>query len=149
MTYPSYGLKSIIRAAIPGVVLREDDFSGNSQIKGAVFRKGAQFPQDVIAIQSRQSQPSKTFTLAHEFGHYMLNHSPLHNFLIDDRQFDGSSVMQDEGEANFFAMALLMPKDEFEKVDIHGISDSRIANYFGVTEGNVKVRRSWLKSNGF
>lgn len=149
MTYPASNLKDIIKAAIPGIVLKEDDFKGNYKVKGAVFRQSKDFAKPVIAVQSNQSKRAKTFTLAHEFGHYMLRHNPTHNYYIDDRQFDGTSVMQDEGEANFFAMELLMPKSIFKKVDLPGIGDGKIAEYFGVSENSVKVRRNWLKRNGY
>jgi Zn-dependent peptidase ImmA (M78 family) len=149
MTYPENGLKSIIRQAIPNVVLKEDDFKGNADIRGALFRESAEYDKPLIAIQSRQNKAAKTFTLAHEFGHFLLGHNPLHNHYIDHQVFDGSKTMQDEGEANFFAMELLMPKSDFVHIDVPGIADSKIAEYFGVSENSVRVRRNWLMRNGY
>lgn len=149
MTYPEYSLKSIIKAIIPNVLIREDAFGGNYHIKGAVFRKSEEYPQPVIAIQSKQTKESKTFSLAHELGHYVLEHNPKLNYYIDDRQFDGTKIMQDEGEANFFAQALLMPKSLFEKLDKPFVNDKSLADYFGVSESSVRVRREWLKRNGY
>ena len=149
MTYPETPLKTIISTAIPGVLIKEDNFGNNHHIKGAVFRESKDYKVPVIAIQSVQSARSKTFALAHEFAHYMLNHNPKLNYLIDDRTFDGSATMQNEGEANFFAQSLLMPKALFEKLDKPFVDDRKLADYFGVTESSVGVRREWLKRNGY
>lgn len=147
--YPKNDLKTIIRKMIPDVKIKESDFNGNAHVKGAVFRKSEEYEQPVIAIQARQSKGSKTFSMAHEFAHYMLEHNPTKNYLIDDRPFNGSKVMQDEAEANFFAQVLLMPKEEFERLDLPFVSDMKLADYFGVTEGAIRVRRQWLKRNGY
>lgn len=149
MSYPDDNLKQIIESTISDVLIKEDDFNGNRHIKGAVFKKSKQYSQPVIAIQANQPLGSKTFALAHEFGHYMLNHNEDSNYLIDTHEFDGSRMMQQEGEANFFAMSLLMPKEEFQKLDQPFVNDSQLARYFGVTETQVRVRRDWLRSNDF
>lgn len=149
MTYPQDSLKSIIKGSIQDVLIRESDFNSNSHIKGAVFRKSKEYNRPVIAIQSNQSVQSKAFALAHEFGHFTLNHNPDSNYLIDTREFDGTKAMQDEGEANFFAMSLLMPKNEFQRLDQPFVNNKQLADYFGVTEGQVSVRREWLRSNGY
>ena len=149
LDYPENSLKSIIKHYIPDVLIKESDFNGNRHIKGAVFRKSKEYAHPVIAIQSHQTKASKTFAMAHEFAHYVLDHNPEQNYLIDDRTFDGSSVMQDETEANFFAQTLLMPRQEFEKVNFPFISDEKLAEYFGVSEGAIRVRRQWLERNGF
>jgi Zn-dependent peptidase ImmA (M78 family) len=149
LSYPENSLDEIIRAVIPDVEIKESDFGGKSNIKGAVFRKSDEYEHPLIGIQSNQSEGSKTFALAHEFGHYVLEHNPKQNYYIDDRQFDGTKYMQDEGEANFFAQILLMPKDLFEKLDQPFVTNRQLAERFGVTEGAVRVRREWLARNGF
>lgn len=149
MSYPEVDLKKIIRAAIPGVKLKEDTFGNNYHVKGAVFRKSDKYPDPVIAVQANQSPRSKTFALAHEFAHYVLKHNPKANYYIDDRPFNGSKPMQDEAEANFFAQTLLMPKALFDRVDKPFVNDKQLADYFGVTENVVGVRREWLKRNGY
>lgn len=147
--YPKISLKDLIKATIPDVLIKEHDFGGNPHIKGAVYRKSDKYERPIIAVQSNQSSGSKTFSLAHEFAHYILKHNPQENYYIDDRPFDGSAPMQDEAEANFFASALLMPKDEFERLDQPFVDDKKLADYFGVTEGAIRVRREWLKQNGY
>lgn len=149
MTYPQNTLQEIMQRYVPDVLITESNFNGNEHIKGAVFRKSPEFDRPAIAIQENQPARAKNFALAHEFGHYVLKHNPDSNFLIDTRKFDGTDAMQDEGEANFFAMALLMPRDEFEELDQPFVSSKRLAEYFGVTEAQVSVRRDWLRSNGY
>lgn len=147
--YPEDNLLDLIQAAIPDVKIVEHDFDGKLNIKGAIFKKSKDYPQPLIAVQSKQSKPSKTFALAHEFGHYLLGHNPRANYFIDDRTFDGSKAMQNEGEANFFAQILLMPKDKFEQLDQPFVTDEQLAARFGVTEGAIRVRREWLQRNGY
>jgi Zn-dependent peptidase ImmA (M78 family) len=147
--YPETSLTSIIEGAIPGVSIKEDSFNGDKHTRGVLFRKKGQFKNNIIAIQSDQSKRDKTFALAHEFAHFQLNHNPEANYFIDNREFDGSNGMQDEGEANFFAMELLMPKAVFEKVDLPYITDDEIADYFGVARSKIWARRKWLQGNGY
>lgn len=149
LSYPENSLIDIIHATIPDIMIRESDFDGKTNIRGVIFRKSEDYEHPLIAIQSRQSDASKTFALAHEFAHYMLDHNPRQNYYIDDRPFDGSKQMQDEGEANFFAQTLLMPKEQFRKLDQSFVTDKQLADRFGVTEGVVRVRREWLNKNGF
>jgi Zn-dependent peptidase ImmA (M78 family) len=149
LSYPENSLTDIIKAAVPDVMVTESDFNGKSNIRGAVFRRSEEYERPLIAIQAKQSKPSKTFALAHEFAHYVLEHNPQKNYYIDDQPFNGSKLMQDEAEANFFAQILLMPKDLFAKLDQPFVNDKQLAERFGVTEGAVRVRRSWLERNGF
>ena len=149
MSYPENGLKSIITHAVPDILIKEDNFNGNKHIKGAVFRQSPEYEHPLIAIQADQPRYAKTFALAHEFGHFMLQHNPHSNYLIDTREYDGSKTMQDEGEATFFAMSLLMPKEEFSRLDLPFVDDRQLSRYFGVTDAQVRVRREWLKTNGF
>jgi Zn-dependent peptidase ImmA (M78 family) len=148
LSYPENSLIDIIKSYIPEVSIIEDDFNGNHGIRGAIFRKSKEYERPLIAIQSNQSAGAKTFTLGHEFGHFVLNHNEKDNHFIDDRPFDGSKPMQDEGEASFFAATLLMPKDEFMKLDQPFVNDGQLAKRFGVSPMAVKVRRDWLQKNG-
>lgn len=147
--YPHDSIISIIEAAIPGVRITETDFDGKANIRGAIFRKGKDYDKATIAINKTQSPGDKTFTLAHEFGHYMLGHDGPSHFYIDDKAFDGSEQMQKEGEANFFASILLIPKEQFQKLDLPYVTDAQLAERFGVSESMIGVRRRWIASNGF
>jgi Zn-dependent peptidase ImmA (M78 family) len=147
LSYPEDSLTDIIKTFIPDVSIVESNFDGRSNIRGAVFKKSEKYKHPLIAVQSNQTAGAKTFALGHEFGHYVLNHNDKENYYIDDRPFDGSKSMQDEGEANFFAAALLMPKEDFLKLDQSFVTDAQLAERFGVTPTAVRVRREWLLSN--
>lgn len=148
LSYPENSLIEIIKAHIPDVSIVESDFNGDINIRGAIFKKSKDYARPLIAVQSRQSAGAKTFALAHEFGHFALNHTSAANYLIDDQPFNGTRRMQNEGEANFFAASLLMPKTEFTKLDKTFLNDTQIAERFGVTATAVRVRREWLQHNG-
>lgn len=147
--YPKYSVSDIIKASIPGVSIKEYDFKGDTSVRGAIYRKGKKYDQPIISVNSAQSDREKNFTLAHEFAHYMLEHDGEANFYIDNRPFDGSDAMQNEGEANFFASLFLMPKDKFVELDLPFVSDAQLAERFGVPEGAIGVRRNWIRRNGF
>lgn len=147
LSYPENSLVDIIKSYVPDVTVVEHDFGGKPNIRGAIFRKSQEYKHPLIAVQSKQSAGAKTFALGHEFGHYVLNHNEDDNYLIDDRPFDGGRLMQDEGEANFFSAALLMPKEQFLRLDQPFVTDAQLAERFGVTPTAVRVRRDWLQSN--
>lgn len=147
--YPHDSLVSIIKSTIPDCHITESDFNGKSNLRGAIFRKSKDYKTATIAINTAQSEPEKIFTLAHEFAHYMLKHDGDTNYFIDDKPFDGSESMQLEGEANFFASILLIPKEMFLKLDLPFVNDAQLAKYFGVSESMIGVRRSWIERNGF
>jgi Zn-dependent peptidase ImmA (M78 family) len=147
LSYPENSLTDIIERSIPGVKIVEDDFNGNPNIGGMIFRKSDKFDEDLIAIQKRQSDGAKSFALAHEFAHYILGHDGEERYLIESATFNGSSIMQEEAEANFFAAALLMPRDKFKTLDVPFFTDEQLAKRFGVTVPAVRVRRNWIDSN--
>ncbi len=147
--YPNDSLIQIIESTIPDVHITETTFDGQTNIRGAIFRKSKEYERPTIAINSAQTNGGKNFAIAHEFGHFMLGHGGDANFYIDDKPFDGSETMQNEGEANFFASVLLMPKEAFLKLDLPFISDEQLAEHFGVSVSAIGVRREWIHRNGF
>lgn len=147
--YPHDSLAKIIKTSIPGSRIIESDFKGKHNIRGAIFRKSKDYKTPTLAINAKQSSAEKNFALAHEFAHYMLKHDGDTNYYIDDKPFDGSEVMQLEGEANFFASILLIPKEMFQKLDLPFVNDTQLAEYFGVSESMIGVRRSWIQRNGY
>jgi Zn-dependent peptidase ImmA (M78 family) len=145
--YPEEGVIEIIKAYIPGVAIVEHDFDGDTNTRGAIFKKSKEFEEPLIAIQQDQSKEAKTFTLAHEFAHYCLDHTGAANFMIDKVQYDGSETMQKEAEAQYFAASLLMPSDKFTKL-MGFLSTRELAQRFGVSESAVRVRKAWLDGSG-
>lgn len=142
-TYPESNVLDIIKAYIPDIEVVEHDFNGDLSIRGAIFKKSEEFQHPLIAIQKNQIKGAKTFTLAHEFGHYCLDHVGKSNFMIDKEVYDGSEHMQREAEAQYFAATLLMPVDQFTKLSNY-LTISQLAKRFGVSEAAVRVRKAWL-----
>ena len=69
----------------------------------------------VIGVNSTQSKVRQRFTIAHEFGHFLLHEGMIEHVDLNYRVNYRSSISSEatsieEIEANFFAAALLMPK---------------------------------------
>jgi Zn-dependent peptidase ImmA (M78 family) len=147
-SYPENNLIDIIQTAVPGIKVYEDDFDGDSSVRGVIYKKSDQYKVPMIVIQKHLPPTAKTFALAHEFGHYILDHPGTKNYLFDKIDFDGSNKQQREAEAQYFAASLLMPKDKFEWLANAVKDDDILARRFGVSTAAVKVRRDWLRTNG-
>lgn len=109
-----------------------------------------------IYIKKDTPQKREKFSIAHELGHLFLHMG----FIIDDDKWNQvgdyiDSVMYrfgysvEEKEANQFAGALLMPRDEFFTVsEKHRIDDSYpllpIATHFKVSVDAVRMRGRYL-----
>ncbi|HEY6737042.1 MAG TPA: ImmA/IrrE family metallo-endopeptidase [Candidatus Saccharimonadia bacterium] len=146
-SYPENSLSDIVQAAIPGVRLHEDDFQDDSTIRGMIFQQSEEFSEPMIVIQKHLSAEAKTYALAHEFGHYVLNHAGPQNYYVDQMKFDGSAEMQKEAEAQYFAASLLMPKEKFTGLEPY-LNEYDLAKRFGVSVSAVRVRKDWLHPSG-
>lgn len=147
-SYPEDELISIIKAAVPDIRIFEDDFGGDASVRGVIYKKSEEYKIPTIVIQSNLTPGVKTFALAHEFGHYILDHPGSQNYLFDKIEYDGSNRQQREAEAQYFAATLLMPKDKFLWLANAMTDDEALARRFGVSVAAVKVRRDWLQANG-
>ena len=93
-----------------GVPIRREFLNGD--ISGFLFRKDN---QAAIVVNRSQSSTRQRFTIAHEIGHYLLDHK--HDEIHVDRAFvlkfrKGTPAGDpDEIQANAFAATLLMPRD--------------------------------------
>ena len=82
---------------------------------------GALIPADSrtrwgIVYGPGQSPGRRRFTIAHEFGHYLLHRKKYPNGIhSSEADVDGRTKAQVEREANEFASWLLMPLDDFRK----------------------------------
>lgn len=144
-TYPESPLEEIVES-YGGIEVLEVDFAEDSRyILGAVsYPSGQMVPR--IFINKDLSPARKTFTLAHEFGHYIM-HKGRKKFRLDFVDFDGSREAQEETEANYFAATLLMPKERFKKIYNLFNNEELVAEYFGVSLAAVRNRRAWLDKN--
>lgn len=96
-----------------------------------------------IIIVNKDHHPNpQRFTVAHELGHYMLNHGNKIDTLYPDINDS------DEIEANKFADELLMPSGVLRHLILkHGIANvTTLAHKFWVSEQTMLFR---LKSLGF
>lgn len=83
------------------------------------------------------------FTLAHELGHYFIHSNQGAKPLRASRKGSGPI----ETEANWFAAALLMPKDEFSELAKSLSRDvNALAGHFQVSVRAVEVRLSSVKN---
>lgn len=83
------------------------------------------------------------FTLAHELGHYFIHSNQGAKPIRASRKGSGPV----ETEANWFAAALLMPKDEFSELakSLHG-NVNALAGHFQVSVRAVEVRLNSVKN---
>lgn len=129
-----------------------DDVSGILIIKGKTV---------MIGYNPNHSRLRQRFTIAHELGHYVLNHQrdglfvdkinkPKNDFAVFFRNNESSTgEYQQEVEANAFAAELLMPEHiVIEKVEQYGLdlSDENeetiifLANLFEVSKQAMSFR---------
>lgn len=106
-----------------------------------------------IVIPPHQSPQRRKFTIAHELGHLFLHMGYMTNIKIWEEQDNyvfyrnGNSKM--ERQANEFAAAFLMPKEEYEEImnkcsDGKMVHTSEIAKYFDVSVDTASNRGKWL-----
>ena len=117
------------------------------EVSGLIVRDGAAV---TIGVNAKQSPARRRFTIAHEFGHFLL-HAGLsshvdHNYRVNFRSDESSLAVEVEKiEANFFAACLLMPKQFLIAVDAIEALDSdravgRLATAFKVSRHAMSLR---------
>ncbi len=74
--------------------------------------KSQNAPKWLIGVNSLCSEGRRRFTLAHEFGHYLLHRSMIDKFHCSAEDLANSSIGNIEYEANLFASVLLIPYDD-------------------------------------
>lgn len=143
MSYPNDGLLNIVKAL--NIQVKTANFGKYiDKISGAVRRK----PAAIIYLNETHSKERQTFTLAHELGHFVLEHGDGLKLRIDKYNYHtNDKAAKEETEANYFAATLLMPKIEFLSVLEKAVSISEIAGYFAVSKSAVINRIRWLKQN--
>lgn len=115
-------------------------------IAGAV-----RYDTKTIFINPNDSPQRKLFTAAHEIGHAVLHEED--GDIIDTRLNINNSSSPKEIEANRFAAALLMPKEEFKfRWQLHDEDLDLLANDFGTSSMATTIRaeelgliKGWVK----
>lgn len=99
-----------------------------------------------ILLPSSTGTLRDNFTIAHEFGHYVL-HSNLGNKVPQDDVlvFSRYGSNRLEWEANWFAAGLLMPRNIFElKMREFSNDINELANYFNVSTQAASYRLEYI-----
>ena len=129
-------------------------------ISGILYKEGM---ESIIVVNKNHARVRQRFTIAHEIGHYVLEHHRNGSMFIDlpsrhmstalFRNSDSSTgeILQ-EREANAFAAALLMPKylvkEEIEDLNLSFDQDDKsveqLAKKFKVSSQSMMFRLSNL-----
>lgn len=149
---PITDMNSVIK--ILGGEIREDSslglFSDGKVCKEKDTSKGVFF---YIVVPRDQSDARKNFTVAHELGHLFLHMGYKINDKLweesDDVVFNRRGNSEIELQANEFAAAFLMPRDEYKRVmDENSRGDTvfigKVAEYFNVSIDAASYRGKWL-----
>jgi IrrE N-terminal-like domain len=97
----------------------------------------------LIIINNGHAVTRQNNSLAHEIGHIVLRHEPAKMYVTPD----GLMMMSEynaihEEEANWFAGAILVPRDALLDAAARGLTDSVAADYFGVSNAVFQMRRN-------
>lgn len=127
-----------------GISLKKGDLG---DVSGLIVRDGTNV---TIGVNSKQSPTRQRFTIAHEFGHFLLHEGMSshidHNYRVNFRSGTSSlAVDVEEIEANFFAASLLMPKTFLDAAEAVEALDSdsavnRLAKHFNVSGHAMSLR---------
>lgn len=125
--------------------------SSLSEYSDGLIRK-TQGDEFEIVVSEYQPPNRRNFTVAHELGHLFLHMG----YMIDEKRWEKQKDIyyrkgnsQEEYEANEFAAALLMPKDEYKRImdkytDGDTVDTSKIAKEFNVSTNAASNRGKWL-----
>ncbi len=104
-----------------------------------------------IFLNSKDTPERRSFTLAHELGHFLLHKPDVQGrFRLDYQIYIDDQQSKEETEANYFAASLLVLKERLlaimKEINIFN-NMSQVADYFGVSELVIRNRLEWLKRN--
>ncbi len=118
-----------------GIVLKSAVFD-DPEIGGAYDKK-----EKIIYIAEGERPARQAFTVAHELGHYFLEHKRETEVFYRHQanEFDSKDV-QDEQEANWFAASLLMPEEKVKEFYKSEKDENIIAASFGVSRSAAHWR---------
>ena len=101
--------------------------------------------EKIIYVNTKSDRPER-FTIAHEIGHIVLHHKdfngtePIIDYRTEDNKYNPK-----EFQANMFASAFLMPKNESIKVWDLVKDIDMFAELFDVSKRSAEIRLSILK----
>lgn len=136
VTAPGTPVEEIVEAA--GLRVLERDWP--QKTSGILLRS-----QRIIGVNRNHAPVRKLFSLAHEFGHYMLNHhlwfESNQNVTIDSPPPEGcdGEDKTPEREANIFAGEFLVPLSLLKREVRRGRSVKDLAHVFRVSEQTMFI----------
>jgi Zn-dependent peptidase ImmA (M78 family) len=127
-----------------GITLRKGDLG---DVSGLLLRD---LGSATIGVNSTQSPVRQRFTIAHEFGHFLLHEGIVehvdHGYRVNYRsELSSQATEVEEIEANFFAASLLMPRSMLdEREAVAALDDDRmvraLAREFEVSQHAMSLR---------
>ncbi|MDR0521678.1 MAG: ImmA/IrrE family metallo-endopeptidase [Planctomycetaceae bacterium] len=103
--------------------------------------------EKMIVVNAEDSRQRQNFTVAHELGHFLLEHdvlSPEYTYLFRHPEKQKNVPM--EQEANIFAANLLVPtsflREYLERYSF--ATDEQLSRIFGVSATVIKYRRLYI-----
>lgn len=94
--------------------------------------------EHLIMINPFHSLTRRNFTIAHEFGHLVLNHRPI--FLSNSEELYPRYSDAQEFQAHHYALAILLPYAPLVQMLRQGASIRGIANHYSVSPAAVEMR---------
>lgn len=150
--YNNYPLNVVEICTRLGIIVQQtEEFPDD--VSGVIFKENNQY---YILVNKSHSIGRKSFTIAHELGHYILHKDLLdkENELVSYIKSWTGNVLpalprsleynKMEAEANDFAARLLMPEETFKKVCECSNSIEDVAHYFGVSVQAATIRANNL-----
>lgn len=98
-----------------------------------------------ICVNKSHCDERKRFTIAHEIGHYVLDHLNSDCKRYRRVDYDNGDNTAQESQANKFAAILLMPKDMVKEIWIKFHDIQIVAATFGVSVESASYRINNLK----
>ena len=142
MTGPAVPIEDIVAAE--GIEVRQGELG---EVSGLIARTNGKV---VIGLNKSQARARRRFTLAHEYGHYLLHegirtHADT-DFRVNYRDRTSSeATFVEEIEANYFAACLLMPRAFLDEMNADAALDSdrrveALAHAFDVSRHAMSLR---------
>lgn len=140
---PPVPVEQMVRAK--GIVVRKGDL--DDEISGLLVRDGE---TATIGVNGGHSATRRRFTIAHEFGHFLLHEGISehvdHSYRVNFRDQESCLARDvEEIEANFFAASLLMPRRMLDACGaVHAIDNDDLvkdlAKQFQVSRHAMSLR---------
>jgi Zn-dependent peptidase ImmA (M78 family) len=94
--------------------------------------------ENLILINPFHSLTRRNFTIAHEFGHLVLNHQPI--IIREDEEFQPRYSDIQEFQAHHYGLAILLPYAPLVQMLRQGASIKGIAHHYVVSPAAVEMR---------